>query len=123
MDIGILLFVAVELHSRVPPFVTSETVAHQALLSMGFSRQEYWSGSPFPSPRHLPNPGIEPSNPVLTGGFFTSEPPWKPLAYYNISQRAQLPGGSQNVLDHQLPITGLKLSLGLGSSLTTISEN
>ena len=45
------------------------TVAHQAPLFMGFPRQEYWSGFPFPSPGHLPNPGIEPWSPV--GEFFT----------------------------------------------------
>jgi len=49
-------------------------VAHQAPLSMGFSRQEYWSGLPFPSPRDLLNPGIKPACPVLAGGFFTDEP-------------------------------------------------
>ena len=48
------------------------TVAHQALLSLEFSRQEYWSGSPFPSPGDLPNPGIEPVSPELAGGFFTT---------------------------------------------------
>ena len=41
------------------------TVAHQAPLSMGFSRQEYWSGLPFPSPGDLPNPGIKPGSPAL----------------------------------------------------------
>ena len=46
--------------SRVQLFVTPWTVAHQAPLSMGFSRQEYWSGVPFPSPGDLPDPGIEP---------------------------------------------------------------
>ena len=55
----------------------------QASLSMGFSRQEYWSGVPFPPPEDLPNPGnppepgIEPKAPALTGGFFTTEPPGK----------------------------------------------
>ena len=44
----------------------------------GFSRQEYWSGSPFPSPGALPNPGIEPAFPTLAGGFFTTELPGKP---------------------------------------------
>ena len=48
-----------------PAFVTPWTVAHQASLSMGFSRQEYWSGLPFPSPGDLPNPGIEPRSPAL----------------------------------------------------------
>jgi len=56
-------------------FPTLRTVAHQAPLSMGFSRQEYWSGLPFP-PGDLPNPGIEPASPVSpAGGFFTAEPP------------------------------------------------
>ena len=45
---------------------------------MGFPRQEYWSGSPFPPPGDLPNPGIEPTSPAWAGGFFTAEPPGKP---------------------------------------------
>ena len=45
-----------------------------APLSMGFSRREYWSGLPFPSPGDLPHPGIEPASPALAGGFFTSLP-------------------------------------------------
>ena len=49
-----------KLFSCVWLFETPWTVAHQALPSMGFSRQEYWGGLPFPSPGHLPNPGIEP---------------------------------------------------------------
>ena len=56
-------------------FVTPWTVACQAPLCMGFPRQEYWSGVPFPSPGDLPNPGTEPSSLGLAGGFFTSEPP------------------------------------------------
>ena len=51
--------------SRVRLFATPWTVAHQAPPSMGFSRQEYWSGLPFPSPGDLPNPGIEPRSPAL----------------------------------------------------------
>ena len=47
--------------------MTPWTVAHQAPLSMGFPRQEYWSGLPFPSPGHLTDPGMEPAAPVLTG--------------------------------------------------------
>ena len=54
------------------------TVVHQAPLSMGFSRQDYWSGVPFPSPGDLPNPGIEPTSPALAGGFFAALPPGKP---------------------------------------------
>ena len=56
----------------------------QAPLPMGFSRQEYWSGLPFPSTEDLPDPGIEPmspESPVLAGGFFTTEPPGKPRKF------------------------------------------
>ena len=55
-------------------FETLWTLAHQAPLSMGFPRQEYWSRLPFPSPRDLPEPGIEPMSlisPALAGGFLT----------------------------------------------------
>ena len=57
--------------SRVRLFVTPWTVAHQAPLSMGFSRQEYWSGLPFPSPEDLPDPGIEPRSPALQADALT----------------------------------------------------
>ena len=57
--------------SRVCLFEAPQTRAHQAPLSMEFPWQEYWSGLPFPSPGDLPNPGIEPRSPSLTGGFFT----------------------------------------------------
>ena len=63
--------------SRVQLFATPWTVAHQAPLSMGFSRQEYWSGLPFPSPGDLPDPGIEPRSPALEADALTSEPPGK----------------------------------------------
>ena len=61
--------------SRVRLFVTPWTVALQAPLSMGFSRQEYWSGLPFPSPGDLPNPGIGPGSPTLQADALPSEPP------------------------------------------------
>ena len=64
--------------SCVRLFVTPWTVACQAPLSMGFSRQEYWSGLPFPSPGDLPNPGIEPGSPALQAGALSSEPPGNP---------------------------------------------
>ena len=51
------------------------TVAHQGPLSMGFPRQEYWSGLPFPPPGDLPDPGIKPSSPALQADALTSEPP------------------------------------------------
>ena len=58
-------------------FATSWPVAHQAPLSMGFSKQEYWSGLPFPPPGDLPDPGIKSTSleaPALAGGFFTTAP-------------------------------------------------
>ena len=64
--------------SRIQLFATPWTVAHQAPPFMGFSRQEYWSGLPFPSPGHLPDPGIEPRSPALQADALTSEPPGKP---------------------------------------------
>ena len=56
-------------------FATPWTVAHQAPPSMGFSRQEYWSGWPFPSPGDLPDPGIKPRSPTLQADALLSEPP------------------------------------------------
>ena len=64
--------------SCVRLFVIPWTVAHQAPLSMGFSRQEYWSGLPFPPLGDLSNPVIELTSSALAGGFFTTEPPRKP---------------------------------------------
>ena len=61
--------------SRVRLFATPWTVAHQAPLSMGFSRQENWSGLPLPSPGDLPNPGTEPRSPALQADTLSSEPP------------------------------------------------
>ena len=66
--------------SVVSDSATPWTVAHQAPLSTGFSRQEYWSGLLFPSPGDLPDPGTEPVSYIscIAGGFFTTEPPGKP---------------------------------------------
>ena len=64
--------------SHVRLFATPWTVDYQALQSMGFSRQEYWSGLPFPSPGDLPNSGIEPGSPALQADALLSEPPGKP---------------------------------------------
>ena len=60
-------------------FLTPQTVNCQAPPSMGLSRQESWSGLPFPPPGNLPDPGIKPSSPALADGFFTAEPPGKSL--------------------------------------------
>ena len=63
--------------SRVQLFATPWTVAYQAPQFMEFSRQEYWSGLPFPSPRDLPDPGIEPRSSALQADTLPSEPPGK----------------------------------------------
>ena len=80
-----------QLSRCVQLFATPWTVAP---LSMGFSRQEYWSGLPFPSPGGLPNPGIKlesPGSPALAGGFFTTVPPgkaciWRYLVFKEITK-------------------------------------
>ena len=97
----------VKLLSRVQLFVTPWTVAYQAPLSMGPSRQEYWSGLPFPSPYwsgllfpspgDLPDPGIEPESPTLQADALTSEPPGKPCKVYTC----------QHIVNFQLKITSL----------------
>ena len=68
--------------SRVLLFVIPWTVAHQAPLTMGISRQEYWSGLPWPPPGDLPDPGTEPespASPALQAGSLPAEPPGKPI--------------------------------------------
>ena len=64
--------------SCIQLFAAPRTVAHQAPLSIGFSRQEYWSGLPFPSLGHLPDPGIEHRSPASQADSFPSMPPGKP---------------------------------------------
>ena len=75
-----LLKVKVKSLSHARLFVTPWTVGHQAPPSMGFPRQEYWSGLPFPSPGYLPDPGIEPRPPALQADALTSEPPGKVIS-------------------------------------------
>ena len=67
--------------------------AHQAPLSMGFSRQEYWSGLSCPPPGDLPNPGIQPSSsksPALAGRFFTTSTTWEALICFNLPKNSLL---------------------------------
>ena len=71
--------------SRVCFFATPWTVARQAPLSLGFSRQEHWSGLPCPSPGGLPDPGIEPRSPALQADSLPSEPLGKPQAHCMLS--------------------------------------
>ena len=75
--------------SHVPLFLTPWTVAHQAPLFMGFPRQEYWKGLPFPPPGGLPNPGIKPASlvsPALAGRFFTTVPQGSLRQAYDLSK-------------------------------------
>ena len=79
-DIGFTRYVCVLSHIWL--FATTWTIAHKAPLPMGFTRQEYWSGLPFPSPGYLPNSGIKPKSlqsPTLADGFFTNRLLVKPL--------------------------------------------
>ena len=91
---------------------------------MGFSRQEYWSGLPFPTPRSLPNPRIEPvslASPALASGFFTTVPHGKPRSYLYMymdfkdgSVVKNLPANAGDARDSGL-IPGLGGSLGVGN--------
>ena len=72
--------------SCVQLLMTPWTKALQAPLSMGFPRQEYWSGLPFPSPRYLPNPGIKLVSPALVDRLFTMEPHYI-MAYFNLGRK------------------------------------
>ena len=72
--------------SRVRLFATPWSVAHQAPPSMEFSRQQYWSGLPFPSPGDLPDQGIEPGSPALQADALPSELPGNPKGEANLAQ-------------------------------------
>ena len=92
--------------SRVCLFATPWTVAHQAPLSIGFSRQENWSGLPFPSPGDLPDPGLEPGSPTLQADALLSEPPGKPIHPSKLSS---------NITSSGIPSKTLAPSLILGT--------
>ena len=95
--------------SCVRLFVTLWTVAHQAPLSMGFPRQEYWSRLPFPPPGDLPDPGIEPASamsPALAGRSFTTEPPGKPCPCTSVYKKL-LPPLLKNLLIIEVPKAAL----------------
>ena len=86
------------LHS-VLLFASPWTAAHQAALSMGFCRQEYWSGLPCLPPGDLPNPGIKPASlmsPALAGGFFTTSTTWEATPPHNTFQFLSPPGKHAN---------------------------
>ena len=83
-------------------------VACQVPVSMEFSKQEYWSGLPFPSPGDLPNPGIEPGSPTLQADSLPSEPPRKPMNLVGTQYSAYNKEGYRmsfypNLFDHGIP--------------------
>ena len=85
---------------RVQLYVTPWTVAHQAPLSMGFSRQECWSGLPYPPPGDLPDPGIESASlmsPALADAFFTASATWE--AHGPVQEVARVPVEKRQVLN------------------------
>ena len=75
--------------SHVQLFAISWSVTHQAPLCIGFSRQEYWNGLPFPPPGDLPDPRTEHVSPALAGGFFITEPPGTLQEVMRLSQTTQ----------------------------------
>ena len=104
-----------KLLSHVQLFATPWTVAHQAPLFLGFSRQEYWSGLPFPSPGDLPDPGIEPGSPVLQADTSPSEPPGK--KYLPLFTREERQSVQKMVLGEQ---DGFMRKPEIEHSLTTL---
>ena len=78
-------------------------LAHQAPLSMKFSRQQYWSGLPCPPPGNLPNPGIKPRSPALQADSLLTEPPGKPILFHWFSSVAQSRPTLCNPMDCSMP--------------------
>ena len=81
-------------------FVSPWNVAHQASLSMGFSKQKYWSGLPFPSLGDLPDPGIKLGSPVLQTDSLSSEPPGKPPSWHQQKRESHTEGNSKDSADY-----------------------
>ena len=97
--------------SCVRLFVAPWTVAHQDPLSMEFSRQEYWSGLPFPTPVDLPNPGSEtPSlvSPALVGGFFTSRATWEAHIFNRVVKKKKWQTWKEKIILKKIKIKKMK---------------
>ena len=92
--------------SRPTFFVTSQAVAHQAFLRMGFSRQRYWSGLTFPPSGDLPNPGIEAGSPTLQADSLPSEPPGKACSRLIFIPPSETRGISTSLLAKQMSNQG-----------------
>ena len=87
--LGLMLLLLSLVTQLCPSLCNPMHLAHQAPLSMGFSRQEYWSMLPFPSPGDIPNPRIKPVSPSLAGRFCTTKPPGQPMnqLYFNFKRK------------------------------------
>ena len=90
--------------SRVRLFAIAWTVVYQAPPSMGFSRQEYWSGLQFPSPGDLPDSGIKPRYPALQADALPSEPPGKPMEAYTDALKTKQINLSKTLNIYQLKL-------------------
>ena len=108
---------------RVWIFATLWTVVQQAPQSMGFPRQEYWSGLPFPSPGDFPDPGIKPTSlvfPALAGRFFTTVSPGSPVLFQTLKLRSN--GFGLGELRHEAPITQSPWQLPCGCQISLCFE-
>ena len=111
--------------SRVQLFVTPWTVAYEAPRSMGFSRQEYWSVLPFPSPGDHPNPGNEPGSPALQADSLLSEPSGSKMGWRALQQKSRMdliPSESACISICALSLESLLLGLTDSSSLVQLSS-
>ena len=100
--LAMLTCVIVLSHSVMSDFLTPWTVARQAPPSMGFSRQEYWSGLPYPPLGDLPNPGIEHRSPTLQVDSLPSKPPGKPTLTYQSHNDAKRTSKGKKCIDSQM---------------------
>ena len=125
-SLNLLLTLSVS-HSVMSDSVTPWTLASQAPLSVGFSRQEYWSGLPFLSPGDLPDPGIEPRSPALQEDSLLCEPPGKPYSELNKGpvELSQLPWGFMSLffdcIHIQVCLYMMKYSVGLQKQSNCLS--
>jgi len=103
--------------SRVQLFATLKTVALQAPLSMGFPRQEYWSGIPFPSPGNLPDPGIKLAAPALAGRFSPTQPPGRPDVWINLVSKGHSACWGSQLSDPGRGVLSVKCTVVGGQSL------
>ena len=101
--------------SRVQLFATPWTVAYQALLSMGFSRQGCWIGLPFPSPQDLPDPGIEPWSPTFQADALTSDIPACKVVSDSATPWTSLPGSSVHGISQARILEWVAISFSRGS--------